>query len=122
MFKAAVAAGPVYRLLGRKDLGTTELPPLDTPLTTGDIGWHYHTGGHTATPGRLEGVPHVSLQILSLALAFFARGSRFAVRGSGIGPVRSPCSFQSWVADPNVGRSTGGPRVQEFLGFLNRTS
>ena len=50
MFKAAVAAGPVYRLLGRKDLGTTELPALDTPLTSGDIGWHYHTGGHTATP------------------------------------------------------------------------
>ena len=50
MFKAAAAAGPVYRLLGRKDLGTTELPPLDTPLTNGDLGWHYHTGGHTATP------------------------------------------------------------------------
>jgi hypothetical protein len=50
MFKAAVAAGPVYRLLGKKDLGTTELPALDTPLTGGDIGWTYHTGGHTATP------------------------------------------------------------------------
>lgn len=48
-FKAAVAAGPVYRLLGKHDLGTTELPPLDTPLTKGDIGWHYHTGGHAAT-------------------------------------------------------------------------
>jgi hypothetical protein len=50
MFKALVAAGPVYRLLGRKDLGTTGLPPLDSPLTGGDLGWHYHTGGHTATP------------------------------------------------------------------------
>jgi hypothetical protein len=50
MFKALVGAGPVYRLLGRKDVGTTELPPLDTPLTGGDLGWHYHTGGHTATP------------------------------------------------------------------------
>jgi hypothetical protein len=49
-FLAGVAAGPVYRLLGKKDLGTTRLPPLDTPLTTGDIGWHYHTGGHAATP------------------------------------------------------------------------
>jgi hypothetical protein len=49
-FLAGVAAGPVYRLLGKKDLGTTELPPLDTPLTRGDIGWHYHTGGHAATP------------------------------------------------------------------------
>ena len=49
-FKAGVAAGPVYKLLGKNDLGTTELPPLDTPLTKGDIGWHYHTGGHMATP------------------------------------------------------------------------
>jgi len=48
---ATVAAGPVYRLLGAKDLGTTEpRPPLDTPLTSGDIGWHYHTGAHAATP------------------------------------------------------------------------
>ena len=50
MFEAAVAAGPVYRLLGKKDLGVSELPPLDTPVIAGDIGWHYHTGGHTATP------------------------------------------------------------------------
>ena len=50
VFLATVAAGPVYRLLGRKDLGVTALPPLDTPLTSGDLGWHYHTGGHTATP------------------------------------------------------------------------
>jgi hypothetical protein len=48
-FLATIAAGPVYRLLGMKDLGVTELPPLDTPLTSGDLGWHYHTGGHTAT-------------------------------------------------------------------------
>ena len=50
MFKAEVAAGPVYRLLGKKDLGVMDLPPLDAPLTTGDLGWHYHTGGHAATP------------------------------------------------------------------------
>ena len=49
MFQAAAAAGPVYRLLGKKDLGTTELPPLDKALTSGELGWHYHTGGHAAT-------------------------------------------------------------------------
>jgi hypothetical protein len=47
-FLAEVAAGLVYRLLGRKDLGTSELP-LDTPLITGDLGFHEHTGGHTIT-------------------------------------------------------------------------
>ena len=49
-FLAEVAAGPVYRLLGKKDLGTRELPPLDTPLISGDLGFHYHTGGHAITP------------------------------------------------------------------------
>jgi hypothetical protein len=48
-FLAQVAAGSVYRLLGRKDLGTDRLPPLDTPVTTGELGFHYHTGGHTIT-------------------------------------------------------------------------
>jgi hypothetical protein len=50
MFQALVAAGPVYRLLGKKDVGPTELPPLDSPVISGDLGWHYHTGGHSATP------------------------------------------------------------------------
>jgi hypothetical protein len=49
-FLALQAAGPVYQLFGKKDLGVAKLPPLDTPLTSGDLGWHYHTGGHTATP------------------------------------------------------------------------
>jgi hypothetical protein len=49
-FLAAVAAGPVYRLLGKKDLGTSDGPPLDTPLITGDLGFLYHTGVHTIAP------------------------------------------------------------------------
>jgi len=71
-FLAEVAAGPVYRLVGKKDLGITNGPtftdsegfsgfgkqdlgktpgpPLDTPLITGDLGFNYHTGGHTITP------------------------------------------------------------------------
>ncbi len=49
-FLALVAAGPAYRLLGAKDLGVTELPPLDRPVTGGDLGFHYHSGGHTALP------------------------------------------------------------------------
>ena len=50
-FLAQVAAGPVYRLLGKRDLGTDTLPPLDTPLIEGDLGFLYHTGGHTIMPG-----------------------------------------------------------------------
>jgi hypothetical protein len=49
-FLAEVAAGPVYRLLGKKDLGITELPPLDTPVVAGDLCFLYHTGGHVIAP------------------------------------------------------------------------
>ena len=51
-FLAAVAAGPVYRLLGKRDLGVAEFPAADTPVITGDLGWHYHTGGHQVQPAE----------------------------------------------------------------------
>jgi hypothetical protein len=47
-FLAEVAAGPVYRLVGRTDLGTSELK-IDRPYLTGDLGFNYHTGGHAIT-------------------------------------------------------------------------
>jgi hypothetical protein len=50
MFLAAAAAGPVYRLLGRKDLGTSAFPPMLTPLVSGDLAFRQHDGGHTAGP------------------------------------------------------------------------
>jgi hypothetical protein len=53
-FLAALAAGPVYRLLGKKDLGVTEYPKPDTPLVSGDVAFHEHTGGHTVTPAERE--------------------------------------------------------------------
>ena len=46
-FMAAVAAGPVYKLLGKKDLGTNEMPPMGTELIDGDIAFRQHFGGHT---------------------------------------------------------------------------
>ena len=50
MFMAAAAAGPVYRLLGKKDMGTTTFPPIETPLIEGDIAFRQHSGGHTPAP------------------------------------------------------------------------
>ena len=50
MFMAAVAAGPVYRLLGKNDLGTTSFPPIKTALTTGDLAFRQHSAGHTPGP------------------------------------------------------------------------
>src|SRR5260370_42532169 len=50
MFLGAVGAGPVYKLLGKKDLGATEFPPMETPLIDGEIAFRQHTGGHTTRP------------------------------------------------------------------------
>jgi Tol biopolymer transport system component len=49
-FMAAVAAGPVYRLLGKNDLGTTEFPPVETALVAGELAFRQHRGGHTTGP------------------------------------------------------------------------
>jgi len=49
-FLAGVGAGPVYRLLGKKDMGTTEFPAIETPLIDGDIAFRQHSGGHTPGP------------------------------------------------------------------------
>jgi hypothetical protein len=50
MFMAGVAAGPVYKLLGKKDLGITEYPPVETTLIDGEIAYRQHSGGHTPGP------------------------------------------------------------------------
>ena len=49
---AAVAAGPAYRILGKRDLGTPgnyltdPMPPVLT-LIGGELAWRQHTGGHS---------------------------------------------------------------------------
>jgi len=49
-FMAAVAAGPVFRLLGKKDLGTSEFPEVETPIIDGELAFRQHKGGHTTGP------------------------------------------------------------------------
>jgi hypothetical protein len=49
-FLAGVHAGPVYKLLGKKDLGTSELPEEKIALVDGDVAFRQHEGGHTAGP------------------------------------------------------------------------
>jgi hypothetical protein len=50
MFMAGVAAEPVYNLLGKKGLGTSQFPAQETALIDGDIAFRQHAGGHTTGP------------------------------------------------------------------------
>jgi len=51
-YMATVAAGPVFRLLGAKDLGekadyrTAKMPPVNLGLLEGELAWRQHDGGH----------------------------------------------------------------------------
>jgi hypothetical protein len=52
---AGVLAGPVYKLLGKKDFGTSgnwktdPMPPVNQ-LIGGELAWRQHSGGHTDQP------------------------------------------------------------------------
>jgi hypothetical protein len=50
MFMAAAAGSEVYELVGKKGLGATEFPKVETALISGDIGFRQHTAGHTPAP------------------------------------------------------------------------
>ena len=50
MFLAGAGAGPVYKLLGKKDMGTNEFPPIETGLMDGDVSFRQHSAGHTPGP------------------------------------------------------------------------
>jgi hypothetical protein len=62
-FMAAVAAGPVFRLLGAKDLGTSDdymkekMPPVNAGLLDGQLAWRQHDGGHTDGPNWKYFIP-----------------------------------------------------------------
>lgn len=55
-YKAAIAAGTIYKLLGAKDLGvsndynTEKMPAVLTGLLDGELAWRQHDGGHTDAP------------------------------------------------------------------------
>lgn len=49
-FLAGLEAGPVYKLLGKKDYGTKEFPAEKVGLTDGDVAFRMHEGGHTVGP------------------------------------------------------------------------
>ncbi len=52
-FLAAVAVEPVYRMLGKKGLGITKLPPPGEAVLH-DLGYVMHDGGHGTVPADFE--------------------------------------------------------------------
>ena len=62
-FMAAVAAGPVFRLLGAKDLGvgddyrTAKMPAVNVSMLDGQLAWRQHDGGHTDGPNWKYFIP-----------------------------------------------------------------
>jgi hypothetical protein len=65
-YKAIVAAGTVFKLLGAKDLGvsndylTEKMPPVLTGLLNGALAWRQHDGGHTDAPNFQYFIPWAS--------------------------------------------------------------
>jgi hypothetical protein len=62
-FMAAIAAQPVFRLLGAKDLGrsddykTEKMPAVNVGLLDGQLAWRQHDGGHTDAPNWKYFIP-----------------------------------------------------------------
>jgi lysophospholipase L1-like esterase len=62
-YMATVSAGPVFRLLGVKDLGVTDdyhsakMPPVNVGLLEGQLAWRQHDGGHTDAPNWKYFIP-----------------------------------------------------------------
>jgi hypothetical protein len=62
-FMAAIAAQPVFRLLGAKGLGrsddyrTEKMPAVNTALMDGQLAWRQHDGGHTDGPNWKYFIP-----------------------------------------------------------------
>ena len=62
-YMAAIAAGPVFRLLGAKDLGksdnykTEKMPAVNISMLDGQLAWRQHDGGHTDGPNWKYFIP-----------------------------------------------------------------
>jgi hypothetical protein len=65
-YKATIAAGAAFKLLGAKDLGVSNdytkeyMPPVLTGLLNGQLAWRQHDGGHTDAPNYKYFIPWAS--------------------------------------------------------------
>ncbi len=62
-YKAIIAAGAAYKLLGAKDLGVSNdytkeyMPPVNVGLLDGQLAWRQHDAGHTDAPNFKYFIP-----------------------------------------------------------------
>jgi len=70
-FMAAIAAQPVFRLLGVKDMGRSDdymkeqMPPVNQGLLDGRLAWRQHDGGHTDAPNWKYFIPWANRELWS---------------------------------------------------------
>jgi hypothetical protein len=68
-YMAAIAAGPVFRLLGVKDLGRGDdyrnvtLPAVNESVLDGRLAWRQHDGGHTDGPNWKYFIPWANREL-----------------------------------------------------------
>ena len=68
-YMAAVAAGPVFRLLGARGLGTSDaykterMPAVNVGMLDGQLAWRQHDGGHTDGPNWKYFIPWADTQL-----------------------------------------------------------
>ena len=87
-FMAAIAAQPVFRFLGARDLGRSDdymserMPAVNVALSDGQLAWRQHDGGHTDAPNWKYFIPWAD--------RFFKRGYTPAPPVPAAAPVPSP--------------------------------
>ena len=103
-FMATVAAGPAFRLLGAKDLGTSDdyttekMPPVNTGLLEGQLAWRQHDGGHTDAPNWKYFLPWADM--------FFRRSYTPAPPVAAAPAAMTPAAVQTpWPADKATPRT-----------------
>ena len=102
MFLAGVGAGPVYRLLGKKDLGTAEFPPMETALIDGEVAFRQHARRPHDRP-ELADVPEVRGAVFRYASRQPSGGPRGPAKA---GPYESSADSSSKIGETRRNAST----------------
>jgi peptidoglycan/xylan/chitin deacetylase (PgdA/CDA1 family) len=120
MFLGAVGAGPVYRLLGKKDLGTAEFPPIETALIDGDIAFRQHSGGHTTGPNWPAFLTFASRYMKGPAVAGLPDAPQVALTFDDL-PVHGPLPPGMARADVanSIVHALQAARAPASYGFVN---